>query len=269
MCDVNTGIKTKIGDVMKFFLTLLFCLSLLPLQAADKVPSKPLKAVIVSGGCCHDYKKQNVIIPEGLASRINISCDVIFHMKAPDMKKALSEKGWADKYDIVIYNFCHAHETDKAFVESVAKIHHDGKPAVALHCSMHSYHWKIKAEDGKEKAWTKLLGVTSPNHGPKSKIEVKPADSSHPVMKDFPSSWVTPNGELYNIKKLHDSATVLAMGTRTEKGDKTPTPCIWVNEYGKGKIFGMTLGHHNETVQHKHYLDVLAKGILWTTGNLK
>ena len=254
---------------MKYILTLLLSFTIVSLQAQEKVPNTPLKAILVSGGCCHDYKTQNKIVPKGLSERINISCDVIYHMKAPDMKKALSAKGWADKYDLVIYNFCHASETDKAFVDSVAKIHAEGKPAVALHCTMHSYHWRIKAESGKEKSWTQLLGVTSPNHGPKSKIMVENINKSHPIMKDFPEKWETPNGELYNIKKLHDSATVLAMGTRTEKGDKTPTPCIWVNKYGKGKIFGMTLGHHNETVQHKNYLDVLAKGILWTTGNLK
>ena len=251
---------------MKILIAMLVFLMAFTIQAEDKKPRTPLQAVIVTGGCCHDYKNQKNIVADGLKKRMSISCDVIHHQKAPDMKKALSVKGWADKYDVVIYNFCHAHESDKEFVESVAKIHHDGKPAIALHCTMHTYHWKIK---GEKKAWTQLLGVTSPNHGPKSKIEVVPVDKEHPIMKDFPDKWVTPNGELYNIKKLHENTKVLAMGTRTEKGDKTPTPCIWVNTYGKGKVFGMTLGHHNETVQHKHYLDVLSKAVLWTTGNLK
>ena len=65
-----------------------------------------------------------------------------------------------------------------------------------------------------------------------------PVEKEHPVMKDFPDNWTTPNGELYNISEIHENTTVLALGSRTEKGDKTPTPCIWVNEYGKGKIFG-------------------------------
>ncbi|MCH2208767.1 MAG: hypothetical protein MK132_23290 [Lentisphaerales bacterium] len=41
----------------------------------------------------------------------------------------------------------------------------------------------------------------------------------------------------------------LPWSTRTEKGDKTPTPCIWVNQYGNTKVFGTTLGHYNELVQ--------------------
>jgi uncharacterized protein len=251
---------------MKKLTTLLICLMSLLLQAEDKKPTKALNAVIVAGGCCHDYKSQKKIIADGLAERINITCDVIHEQDAKKMKEALSKKGWADKYDLVIYNFCHAHESDQKFIESVAKIHHDGKAAIALHCTMHTYHWKIK---GETKAWTEMLGVTSPNHGPKSKIEVTPTETSHPIMKGFPAKWETPNGELYNIKKIHENTKVLAMGVRTEKGSKDPTPCIWVNTYGKGKVFGMTLGHYNETVQHKVYMDLLSRAALWTTGNLK
>jgi uncharacterized protein len=254
---------------MKKLIITLMCLFTIFVQAEEKAPAKKLKAIIVAGGCCHDYEKQKKIIADGLAERINISCDIIHEQKADKMKEALSKKGWADNYDLVIYNFCHAHEKDKDFVESITKIHHEGKAAIALHCSMHTYHWKIKEDSDKKKAWTELLGVTSPNHGPKSKIEVTPTDTEHPIMKGFPAKWVTPNGELYNIKKIHDSTKVLAMGVRTEKGNKSPTPCIWVNTYGKGKVFGMTLGHYNETVKHKTYLDLLSRAALWTTNNLK
>jgi uncharacterized protein len=230
---------------------------------AEKM-QKPIKAIYLTGGCCHDYKNQQTIIPEGLAKRINISCDIIFEMKQEKMKEKLSVKGWADKYDLVIYNICHAKETDSKYIDSITKLHHEGKAAIALHCTMHSYHWKVKGE----KSWTKFLGVTSPNHGPKSKISVKPV-GEHPIMKGFPTEWITPNGELYNIKATEDTMTPLAMGVRTEKGDKSPTPCIWVNQYGQGKVFGTTLGHHNETIQSPEFLDMLSRAALWVTEQLK
>ncbi len=44
---------------------------------------------------------------------------------------------------------------------------------------------------------------------------------------------------------------------------------MWVNEYGKGKVFGTTLGHHNETMQEEVYLNLVARGLLWTVGQLK
>lgn len=245
------------------YLILALTVLLTSCSTAEKKP-KSLKALYLTGGCCHDYKNQQHIIPEGMAKRIDIKTDIIFEMKAEAMKEKLSKKGWAKGYDLVIYNLCHAKETDKKFVDSVTKVHYDGVPAIALHCSMHSYHWKIKGE----KTWNKLLGVTSPNHGPKSKIKVENIATDHPVMKGFPAEWNTPNGELYNIKKIEDTATILAMGTRTEKGDKTPTPCIWVNQYGKAKVFGTTLGHYNELVQSNEYLDLLSRAALWVTGQL-
>lgn len=243
------------------YLALLLCVILTSCTTTKK---RPIKAIYLTGGCCHDYKTQQKIIPEGMAKRIDISTDIIFEMKADAMKARLSEKGWADGYDLVIYNLCHAKETDKAFVDSLTKLHYDGLPAMAIHCSMHSYHWKIQGE----KTWNKMLGVTSPNHGPKSKIGIDNIAADHPVMQGFPLNWTTPNGELYNIKKVEDSATILALGTRLEKGDKTPTPCIWVNQYGKGRVFGTTLGHYNELVESTEYLDLLSKAALWTTNQL-
>ena len=50
---------------------------------------------------------------------------------------------------------------------------------------------------------------------------------------------------------------------------KSSHDCVWVNQYGKGKVFGTTLGHHNETMQAKEYLDMVSNGILWATDRLK
>ena len=45
---------------------------------------------------------------------------------------------------------------------------------------------------------------------------------------------------------------------------------VWTNEYGpmKTKIFSTTLGHNNDTVGDARYLDLITRGVLWTTGNL-
>ena len=143
-------------------LTLLVLLVGLTIIAADK------KALIVTGGCCHDYKKQKDIIASILKDKAGIASDIMFEMKPDQMKEKMSKADWHKGYDLIVYNHCHAHEKDKAFVDAIAKVHFDGKPAIALHCAMHTWHWKIQGE----KSWTKLLGVVSPNHGPKSKIDV-------------------------------------------------------------------------------------------------
>ena len=235
---------------------------ILLLGLAVSVSAGDVKALIVTGGCCHDYKNQKDIVAKILKDKAGIESDVLFEMKADAMKAALQKPDWHKPYGLIVYNHCHAHEKDKDFVDSIAKIHHEGKPAIALHCAMHTWHWKIQGE----KSWTKVLGAVSPNHGPKSKIDVTVENKEHPVMKGVSATWLTPQGELQNIKEMLDTATVLAKGVRAEKGNKTPTPCIWVNTYGKGKIFACTLGHHNETMEQEEFKTMLGNAAKWMTG---
>jgi uncharacterized protein len=147
----------------------------------------------------------------------------------------------------------------------VAAVHRAGKPAIALHCTMHSFHWNVKAKDGdqSDKTWVKFLGVRSRNHGPKAPITVKALKKDHPVLKGIPAEWKTPEGELYNVLEVLPSATALASGDNGKV--KTPQVCIWVNKFGKGRVFSTTLGHHNSTMSTKEYLDLLANGVRWVT----
>jgi type 1 glutamine amidotransferase len=47
------------------------------------------------------------------------------------------------------------------------------------------------------------------------------------------------------------------------------TVVVWTNEYnGKAKVFATTLGHNNETVSDPRYLDLVTRGLLWSTGHL-
>ena len=189
---------------------------------------------------------------------------IVHHKKPAECKADLSKEGWADDYDVIVYNICHASEGDTKFIDSVAAVHEAGKPAVALHCTMHSFHWKVKAEKGKEneKTWVKFLGVRTRNHGPKAAITVTKVKADHPIVKDLPDGWKTPEGELYNVLEVLPTATALATGHNgnDKQGDQV---CIWVNQYGKGKVFGTTLGHHNSTMETKEYLDLLSNGIKW------
>jgi type 1 glutamine amidotransferase len=40
-----------------------------------------------------------------------------------------------------------------------------------------------------------------------------------------------------------------------------------VNQYGEGKVFATTIGHHNETVSTKEFLDLITNGVRWATGH--
>jgi len=223
---------------------------------------KILKGLLITGGGYHDYESQKKILSIGLSERANIDWEIVHEGEEPRQKThqfdLFKKEDWGKGYDFVLYNLCFAGEKDTAYIEGITKVHEAGLPAVALHCTMHSHHWDADTEE-----WKKFLGVTSPNHGKKHPVTVTKTRPEHPAIKGLPDNWVT---ELYNVTKVWPTATVLAEGTID--GGKTKQACIWVNQYGKGRVFATTIGHHNETVSSDGYLGLLSQGILWATGKV-
>ena len=86
-------------------------------------------------------------------------------------------------------------------------------------------------------------------------------NADHPIVKDLPDGWLTPEGELYNVQKVYEGTTVLAHGDNGKA--KEPQACVWINTHGEGRIFSTTLGHHNSTMSTKEYLDMLGNAVKW------
>ncbi|MCW1885391.1 ThuA domain-containing protein [Luteolibacter flavescens] len=232
---------------------------------------KPLKVMLITGGCCHDYKTQTEILKKGLEERINVTVDQV-HVDDGSTKPALPIYGnpdYAAGYDLVIHDECAADVKDVETVKGVLKPHIDGTPAVALHCAMHSYrvgeiHRKATKED--DKMWFDLLGLQSSRHGQQKPIEIKFTDTAHPVTKGA-KDWTTVNEELYNNVDVHKTASPLATGKQDGEKDAV---VVWTNLYGpkKTRVFATTIGHNNDTVGDARYLDLVAKGVLWATDKL-
>ena len=227
--------------------------------------AKALKVIHVAGGCCHDYENQKNILKEGLEKRINCKVDLFVEGKSKNHIHSLfKKKDWSKGYDLVLFNICFGGVTDDAFIKSIVdETAKDGKGVVFLHCSLHTFrNAKTAIKD-----YRALMGLSSKNHGKKSPILVENLKETHPIMKGFPQLWQTPNGELYNIFAKGENVEVLATGHYPD--EKKTQACIWTNIYKDSKVFGMSLGHHNETMQAKEYQDVLSRGVLWTVGKLK
>lgn len=229
--------------------------------AAEKPPA--LRALLITGGCCHDYANQKRIITEGLSQRANVTWDIVHEGgDGKDHKISVYEQAdWARKYDIIVHNECFGAVTDEQFVKSIVA-HHSGVPAIFIHCSLHSYR-----NSGAAESWRELIGVTSRSHEGKRSLKVVNLMSDHPVMRGFPAEWMTPNGELYKIEKRWPNCTPLAQAYGVDtKMDHT---CIWVNHYGGTPVFGISLGHHNETMNTEEWLGVTSRGLLWACGKLQ
>ena len=246
---------------------LLIALAAASATAADK----PLKVMLITGGCCHDYKTQTELLKAGIEERI--AAEVVqIHVDDKSTKPPLPILGnpnYAAGYDVVIHDECAAGVGDPAIIDGVLKPHRDGIPAVNLHCAMHSYrfgNFKQKvdpaADNGK---WFEFIGLQSTGHGPQQPIDITFVDKDHPITKGL-ADWTTIKEELYNNIAVHEGAHPLARG----KQGKQETVVAWTNLYGprKTRVFSTTIGHNNETVADARYLDLVARGILWSADKL-
>lgn len=247
-------------------LAAILLVGLLFTQASFAEVAKPkLKGLIVAGGCCHDYPRQKLIISEGLSQRISIAWDIVHEGDKNGRTHKVSVYGkpnWSEGYDVVVHNECFGAIEDVGFVEGIVNEHkRSGVPAVFVHCSMHSY----RAAQTDE--WRKLIGVTSRRHErAKRSLDVRNLAADNPIMAGFPDVWKTPNGELYVIENIWPNCTPLAAAFSPET--ETDQPCIWINNYDNVRVFGTTLGHHNETMIADQWLDVVSRGVLWTVNKL-
>ena len=233
-----------------------------PAVFADEASPK-VRALMVTGGCCHDYQNQKKIISDGLTESVgNIDWTIVAYGDKREIKaEVYKQADWIKDFDIVVHNECFGAVEDGDFVQGIVDAHVKHQvPAIVIHCSMHSYRTAPTAD-----SWRALLGVTSRRHERvKRKLTVIPttAGNDHPITASIGDSWETPNGELYIIEKVWPTATVLAKVSSKETGKEEPV--IWTNDYKGVRTFGMSLGHHNETMNDPTWQNVLAAGWKWS-----
>ncbi len=225
-------------------------------NAEAKKDEKPIKALLVTGGCCHDYDRQKLILTKGISARANVEWTIVHQGGTTTNTKIplYEDANWAEGFDVIVHNECFSDVPDVEWVERILKPHREGTPAVLIHCAMHCY------RTGTDK-WFEFVGVQSPGHGPHYSYTAENIKPDHPIMQDFGPRFVAPKGELYHTIKLWPSATPLAQAKRQSDGE--PQTCIWTNEYGKARVFCTTIGHYNETMVEPAYLDMVTKGLLW------
>lgn len=260
---------SRLGSIPTLIGTLALAAALVCPSAVAQSTSRPdsdapaVKALMITGGCCHDYQNQKRLISEGLSARVGpIDWTILEYGSGRDVKADVYRQAdWIDGYDIVIHNECFGAVTDGEFVKGIVQAHVDhGVPAIVIHCSMHSYREAPTAE-----TWRAFLGVTSRRHEKsKHSLLVKPTDAgrSSKILAAVGDSWETPNGELYLIEKVWPTTTVLAEVHSEETNRQEPV--IWTNQYHGVRVFGISLGHHNETVESDVWQNVVAAGWRWS-----
>ncbi len=200
----------------------------------------PIRALLVVGGCCHDYAKQKDILTQGISARANVRWTIAYD---PDngtkhLNPVYEKPDWAKDFDVVVHDECCADVKDLGLIDRILEPHRRGLPGVVLHCGMHCY--RSKGWPKSVTPWFEFTGLPTTGHGRQQPISVAFTDVESPITKGL-KDWTTGKEELYNNSagKLLDTARPLARGKQTVpskdgKESTSETVVAWTNLY-KGK----------------------------------
>jgi type 1 glutamine amidotransferase len=226
-----------------------------PVQAQAAGPR--INALIVSGGCCHDYALQGKLLIDAVSKALPIDWTLAIQGGRGTRGELpiYNNPNWAKGFDIVVHNECFADVTDQDLIKRITAAHKGGPPAIVIHCAMHTF--RASTMD----TWREFLGVTTVRHTKAHNISVKIAAPDHPIMKGFKADWVTPVDELYVLDKFWPNSQALATGVSPE--DQKTYPLAWVSDYNGARVFGTTLGHGNDTWNDPVFQDLLVRAFKW------
>jgi hypothetical protein len=112
----------------------------------DTTPTnvKPIRALLVTGGCYHDYAKQKDILSKGIGQRAHVEWTIAYDpsTKCDHLNPVFEKADWAKGFDVVVHDGCCADVKDEAIIDRILEPHRQGLPAVVLHCGIHSYRSK-------------------------------------------------------------------------------------------------------------------------------
>ncbi len=221
----------------------------------------PIRALLVTGGCYHDYTHQKTILTEGISARANVVWSIVHEGDgSTDHRLSLyDDPDWAKHFDVVVHDECFADVKDATFVRGILKPHREGLPAVNLHCAMHCY--RVDFDHFKE--WFEFTGIDSRSHGAQLPIALSYTATNETILKTL-GNWSTGPEELYNNVETWKTVTPLIYGQ--QGNDKSLV--AWMNNYRGTRVFSTTLGHNNATVADPRYLDLVTRGLLWSVNKL-
>lgn len=240
----------------------VFALAGLAATLAAKPPAKPVELLIITGDHGHNWKDTTRSFEEFLpkGGKINV------HVTTTPAKDLNDEN--LSKYDVLLLNY---KETSKpppdtqwteANKEALLKAVRTGKGLVVFHFASSAFPKWEEYEKMIAGGW-RSQGF----HGPAHEFTVKKTDAVHPISKGLPSEFKHNVDELYSNSKMLPGNLVLATAycdPAKPKGTGKDEPMIWVNTYGKGRVYVNALGHDAAAMADPNFHEWMRRGIVWT-----
>lgn len=223
----------------------------------------PIKVLIITGDHGHDWKATTPKLKEILAPGGKIAVDV-----TTEPARDLTDANLA-KYDVLLLNYKDtpggkletkwSDANKQAFLKAV----HDGKGLVVFHFASSAFTRPNWAEF--EKA---ICGGWRNQgfHGPKHVYTVKKTAIDHPISRGLPDHFQHTIDELYQNSMMVPGNTVLATAYSDPgkpRGTGKDEPVIWVNSYGRGRVYVNALGHDVEAMSDPNFHEWMRRGVIW------
>jgi uncharacterized protein len=222
-----------------------------------------IRALMVAGGCCHDYPTQGALFMKAVQTELPVDWTYAYvgGTNGQHVPAFYTDPNWFQGYDIVVHNECFT-PPDSAlptgYLDNIARATKSGIPAMVIHCAMHSF------RGASSDAWRDVQGLKSMTHGRPFNIPVKIAEPEHPAMRGIPTDWVTPVDELYVIEWMRPGT--LSLATAVEQANGNEYTLIWAHENQGARVFGTTLGHGMDTWHDPVFQQLLRQGFRWAAG---
>ena len=90
----------------------------------DEPNVKPIRALLVLGGCCHDYDNQKELLSKGIAQRAHVEVVIAYdpNTSTSHLNPIYESPGWANEFDVVIHDECSSDVNDLALMREAARV---------------------------------------------------------------------------------------------------------------------------------------------------
>ena len=82
---------------------------------------KKLKALLITGGCCHNYVFQSTALTSGIEEKVNVEFTVV-NEGGTGTKAQIplyDDPDWAKPYDVIVHNECFANTVDPEYIKKI------------------------------------------------------------------------------------------------------------------------------------------------------
>jgi len=220
----------------------LTALSLITLSGAAVGAEKT--KVLLLGGRGHDWRGFHSVIAPVLEKTGDF--EVTLSAKLDDLKAES-----VNKYDLVLFYGSGGNFANAAQQQGLDQFANNGGGVVGVH-----------ATDAfkKSEVYWKMLGGRFIGHGG-GKFTIRIADKKHPITAPLADFEIV--DETYR-DKYHPDFKLQSLG-RIDRGQEQQS-MIWMQEYGKGRVFNTTLGHGKEAFDNPQFQRLVVRGLYWAAG---